>query len=186
MQTKLDSAVHADSWIYTHKGIKFWPLDPISHEVDIEDIAHALSMKCRYGGHCSKFYSVAQHSVHVSEIVPPEHAMWGLLHDASEAYLPDVARPIKPYLVGFKDMEAAVMKAVAEKFGLPGDEPAVVKAADTAMLYDEMALLMPAANLAETPFVGTKQKTLNKLRPWDQATAKTCFLKRFKQLGGEV
>jgi 5'-deoxynucleotidase YfbR-like HD superfamily hydrolase len=183
MQTKLKVAVEADSWIYTHKGIRFWPLDPIAEEVDIEDIAHALSMKCRYGGHCAKFYSVAQHSVHVSELVAPEHAMWGLLHDASEAYLPDVARPIKPYLSGFKYFEAAVMRAVAEKFGLPGEEPEEVKAADHAILFDEMELLMPAANLVRAP---TKQRTLNRLRPWDQKTAKGRFLQRFKQLGGKV
>lgn len=185
MQTKLDSAVHADSWIYTHKGIKFWPLDPIPEEVDIEDIAHALSMKCRYGGHASKFYSVAQHSVHVSEIVAPEHAMWGLLHDASEAYLPDVPRPVKPHIPGFRDMEANVMKAVAEKFGLTGEEPAEVKAADHGILYDEMVVLMPAANLVH-PSHSARKPLLKKLVPWDHMTAKRNFLNRFKKLGGEV
>lgn len=64
-------------WIQTFTGRRFWPLDPRPEDVCIEDIAHALSLKCRFGGHCTRFYSVAEHSVHVSNYVPAEFALWG-------------------------------------------------------------------------------------------------------------
>ena len=62
-------------WMQTYTGRQFWPIDPRANEVHIEDIAHALSMMCRYNGHCRTFYSVAEHSVLVSQHVPPEHAL---------------------------------------------------------------------------------------------------------------
>ena len=74
-------------WIQTYLGIQFWPLDPRPEEVMLFDIAHSLSNMCRFTGHCREFYSVAQHSVIVSQNVPREDAAWGLLHDASEAYM---------------------------------------------------------------------------------------------------
>ena len=79
-------------WMQTHSGIQFWPLDPRPEDILIEDIAHALSNQCRFAGHCCFHYSVAQHSVLVSENVPAQDAMWGLLHDAGEAYLVDLPR----------------------------------------------------------------------------------------------
>jgi hypothetical protein len=82
-------------WIQTYSGRQFWPLDPRVEDVHLEDIAHALSNVCRYTGHVREFYSVAEHSVHVSWSCEPEDALWGLLHDASEAYLADMARPVK-------------------------------------------------------------------------------------------
>src|ERR1017187_10636100 len=76
--------------ITTFSGIHFWPLLPNPADIRIEDIAHALSNQCRFAGHAREFYSVAEHSVRVSQLCPPEDALWGLLHDASEAYLTDV------------------------------------------------------------------------------------------------
>lgn len=111
-------------WIQTYTGAQFWPLDPRPSEVRTEDIAHALSMQCRFAGHCRVFYSVAEHSVRVSQLLrawghPPLAQLAGLLHDASEAYLVDVPRPLKPHLPGYSEIERRVMDAICERFGLP-------------------------------------------------------------------
>ena len=72
-----------DGFIGTFSGLRFWPLDPNPEKILIDDIAHALAHQCRFGGHASRFYSVAEHSVHVSRLCLPEHALWGLLHDVA-------------------------------------------------------------------------------------------------------
>lgn len=107
-------------WIQMHSGIAFWPMDPRADEVRLEDIAHSLSLLCRFGGHCSRFYSVAEHSVHVARLCSPEVALWGLLHDASEAYVVDLPRPIKRQLPEYAEIEGLVQFAIAEHFGLRG------------------------------------------------------------------
>lgn len=129
-------------WMQTFSGRQFWPIDPRANEVDIEDVAHALSLMCRYNGHCSRFYSVAEHSVLVSRAVPPEDALWGLLHDASEAYIADIVRPAKRFIAGYKPVEARIMAAVCERFGLPVEQPDSVSRADSAILADEAAQIM--------------------------------------------
>jgi len=106
-------------WIRTYSGRMFWPLDPRSEEVEIMDIAHALSLICRFGGHVRKFYSVAQHSVIVAGLVSPENRAAGLLHDAAEAYLADVSAPIKPHFTEFRAAEERLERSIAIKFGLP-------------------------------------------------------------------
>lgn len=166
-------------WMQTATGRQFWPMDPRPSEVCIEDVAHALAHQCRYAGHCRRFYSVAQHSVLVSEAVPPEHALWGLLHDASEAYLVDVPRPVKPYLSGYKAAERRVMEAVCVHFGLPREMPATVKVADERILADEAAQLMtppPASWNLPHPPLGVW------ISPIDPADAKALFLARFGEL----
>jgi len=106
-------------------------------DVDIRDIAHALSLVNRFTGHTKYPYSVAQHSVMVSRMVQPEHAMWGLLHDASEAYLGDVARPLKMLLPEYKALEQRVQSVIAIVFGLEWPMPAAVHAADNRALLAE-------------------------------------------------
>jgi hypothetical protein len=136
---------HGD-FMQTYTGRKFWPMDPRADEVFIEDIAHSLAMQCRYAGHCHRFYSVAEHSVLMARHLRWEGvdvALWALLHDASEAYLVDIPRPVKPYLGGYKEAEAKVMAVVAERFGLAADMPAVVHDADNRIIGDELANLTP-------------------------------------------
>src|SRR5690554_7094997 len=100
------------TFIQTYTGRRFYPLDPNPADVCIEDIAHALSRITRFNAHINaEWYSVAEHSVHVSRIVPPEYALAGLLHDASEAYIADVSRPVKhtDMMAGYRLNETRLM-----------------------------------------------------------------------------
>jgi 5'-deoxynucleotidase YfbR-like HD superfamily hydrolase len=106
----------------------------------IEDIAHGLAHTCRFNGHFKFFYSVAEHSMDVADHLSDEQKLLGLLHDASEAYLADLPRPIKPHLSNYRRLEAAIMAAVADRFELNQVMPAL--SADTAILTDEAFALM--------------------------------------------
>lgn len=143
-------------WMTTATGRKVWPLDLRADEVDIEDIAQALSNLCRFGGRCREFYSVAQHSVLVSRIVvreKPSLALAALLHDAAEAYVGDVIRPIKPFVrietptgtVSFRSIEDRVAAAIYEAFDvlqLSVEDDAIIKHADNVALATESRDLM--------------------------------------------
>lgn len=128
--------------------------------------------------------SVAEHAVQVSLHVPPQHALWGLLHDAAEAYTADIPRPLKPFLFGWKEIEARVMRAVCDHFGLPHAEPPEVKAVDTGILADEKFAVMedgPAWGSIGAP-IGAEIRGLSPME------AKIAFLARFHALtrGGAV
>lgn len=147
-------------WIQTLSGKQFWPLDPRAEDVCIEDIAHSLSLKCRFTGHVRKFYSVADHCIRVSYAVRPAFALPALLHDAAEAYLCDVAAPIKRYIgslegpdetpglvvVPFSKLEDRVLDAIFKGLGLSAlrsvAESEEVKRADLAVLASEVRDLM--------------------------------------------
>ncbi len=118
-------------------------LAPRGAEIAIEDIACALSRQCRFVGHTAFHYSVAQHSVLASHLVPPEAALWALLHDASEAYLGDVSSPLKrtPLLAQYRALEALWERTIFHRFGLSGDVPACVHEADAQLLCLEQAVL---------------------------------------------
>lgn len=139
------------SWIQIYSGKPFWPLDPKVNDIDIIDIAHALSLQCRYAGHCKFHYSIAQHSVLVAENVSKPNKLWGLLHDASEAYLMDVPRPIKqvPEFQAYREAELKIMQCVIEKFGLSPVEPDEVKLIDTKICFNEQKWIM---NESYTPW----------------------------------
>jgi len=130
------------NYIETFTGKKFWPLNPIIEDIDIIDIGHALSNKCRYTGHTKKFYSVAQHSVLVSQHVPHHWALEALLHDACEAYLPDLAYPLRGSFGGFAEAEEKVHEAIAERFNLIFPWPREVKLIDRQITRDEAWTLM--------------------------------------------
>lgn len=110
-------------------------------DIHIEDIAHALSQIVRFTGHITKPYTVAQHSVLVSTLCPKEHALWGLLHDASEAYLGDVSTPLKSLLPQYREIEGRVQREIAGRFGLCWPMPPEVKEADRAALIAEKRAL---------------------------------------------
>lgn len=131
-------------WLQTYSGVQFFPWDPREEDIVIEDIAHALSNIPRFTGHTTHFYSVAQHSVLVSMYCGPEDALWGLLHDASEAYLVDLPSPIKrdPRMAAYREAEQRLQRCIARKFGLPEEMPASVKRADMLLLSTEATQLM--------------------------------------------
>lgn len=129
-------------WIQTYTGRQYWPHSPSPADVDIEDIAHALSNLCRYTGHCARFYSVAEHSILVSKLVPPADALEALLHDATEAYLNDLSTPVKRGLPEYRELEARNDMAIRMRFQLPHEHAAVVKEADTLAYWTEREQLM--------------------------------------------
>lgn len=132
-------------WMQTHTGRRFYPLDPRSDEIEPVDIAHALSLLCRYGGHVERFYSVAEHCILMSEAVPPEDALAALLHDATEAYVVDVPRPLKRQLLDYREIEDTVWFVIAVRFGVDLTLPVSVKEADDRILLTERNALMPRA-----------------------------------------
>lgn len=133
----------SDSFIITYSGRKFFPFDPKIEQIDIVDIAHALSNLCRYNGHCSEFYSVAEHSILVSQAVSKENALWGLLHDAAEAYICDIPSPFKKYLEQYAGYESVILELIKEKFDLIGDIPKEVMFIDKQIQVNEMEALFP-------------------------------------------
>lgn len=168
-------------WIQLYSGKRFWPLDPRAEDIEIEDIAHALSNICRFTGHVREFYSVAQHSVFVSFRVPEADALWGLLHDASEAYVCDIARPVKrqPELAAYRAAEKRIMDAVCERFGLSKIEPPGVKVADQRALYTEARDLLPVISPEWHWYAEPYDIRVGGLSP---RIAKSLFLSRFEAL----
>ena len=133
-------------WMQTYTGRQFFPLSPHHSDIVLEDIAHALSLICRFNGHCEEFYSVAQHSIFVSQMLPPKLRLAGLLHDAAEAYLGDLVKPQKTITkidgVPFRDREDVIMQCIAMRYELAWPLDSEVKQADLVALATEKRDLM--------------------------------------------
>lgn len=169
-------------YIQCYSGRRFWPLEPRTQDINLIDIAHALSQQCRFAGHTTMFYSVAEHSVRVSEVCESQDVLWGLLHDASEAYLVDVPTPLKVQaeFEGYREAEKKVMRAVCDKFHLPHEMPPSVARADGILLATEVRDLM--APKAEN-WTGLLEKPLERrIVPWSPKEAKDRFMKRFQEI----
>lgn len=168
-------------WMQTFTGLAFYPIDPRPDEIEPTDIAHALSMLCRYGGHVTRFYSVAEHCVLMSHAVAPENALWALLHDATEAYMQDLIRPIKRMMPEYCEAEDRLMGIIAERFGISPDCPAEVKAADNRILLDERAALM---NLKPRPWAAVEHLTPLgvPILGWSSAIAESRYRNRLDHL----
>jgi hypothetical protein len=148
------------------------------------DIAHALSMICRFNGHCIRYYSVAEHSILMAIYFIKKgdyaNALWALLHDGTEAYLCDIPRPIKPYLTGYKEVEDSLMSIIAKRFHLDGvTMPKAVKDIDYAILFAEAAQNMgPAPTAWNSPVDALDVK----LQYWTPEQAERNFLHVFDVL----
>lgn len=176
-----------EHWMLTYSGMKIDPFNVPHYLICIADIAHALAYQCRYNGHCNKFYSVAEHSVLISQALERDGrgvdaAKWGLLHDASEAYLGDMVSPVKKQIdKKFKFAENRIEKAVAEVFGLSGKVPDTVHEYDTRIRKDEMESLFR--------FIYTPEEYMTRIAPlsvpitgWMPEEAENNFMIRYNEL----
>jgi 5'-deoxynucleotidase YfbR-like HD superfamily hydrolase len=167
-------------WIQTYSGLRFDYSNIKGNRIVIEDIAHSLSNIARFTGH-TDFYSVAQHSIYVSQNVPPEDALWGLLHDASEAYAGDVNKPLKNKLGdSYRDIEGKIHRLVAKTFKLKGSIPMSVHLADLRLLLTEKRDLF-RDQIPWDGYVGLEPFAF-KIKPWSPKVAKKKFLEKFKYL----
>lgn len=166
-------------WIETYTVKQFWFLNPSPEMFNIEDIAHALSMVCRYAGHVNRFYSVATHCCLIADYFSydPRLHLTALMHDAAEAYIGDMPRPLKRRLKQFRAIEGRIEQALAEKFGIIYPMPAEIKIADLRITLDERrALKSPSGRVwsedASTPLGVT-------IPDWSPKRAKAEFLRRY-------
>jgi hypothetical protein len=167
-------------WIQTHTGRVVEPLRLQPSMIDLGDVAHSLALQCRYAGHTRWHFSIAQHSVLVAKHLPPELARWGMLHDATEAYLVDLPSPVKEHMADYQAFEKRAEEAVAERFGLQLPMPVPVKKADREALATERRdLLGPCErdwNLAEQPWP-------ERIEKWTWELAESTFLAMAEKLG---
>jgi len=173
-------------WMLTYTGRQFWPCAARPEAVCIEDIAHALSLTCRFGGHVREFYSVAQHSVIVCDHLPARLKLHGLLHDAAEAYLGDVIRPVKKSLVGYAAMEQCVLSVIYQ--ALLGATPPADGDIAPVRDIDERAVLTEGQQLTTDGATnwGSYWQTVEPLpiviSPLPPADAEALFLRRAEEL----
>ncbi len=176
-------------FIETFSGVRFRPLAPVSADVKLQDIAHALSHQCRFSGHTREFYCVAEHSVRVSWLLErwghsTEVQLWGLMHDASEAYLQDVASPLKRQscFEPYREAEQHLMRVICHVFELPAKQPEAVTQADLAMLATEARDLMPFVPEHWAPLLAQTTPLDDKIVPWLPREARRKFFSRFVDL----
>jgi 5'-nucleotidase len=180
--------VEPGPYIQTVSGRRFNPLEPDPAEIDIGDIARALSNLCRFGGNCRHFYSVANHSCLVADLVAErggdvEAQLWSLLHDASEAYLVDLPHPLKHRSeLGrlYAEVEDGLQAAICEHFGLSFDPPTLLKPADRALLATERRAVSTEA--WHWPELDGVEPLDLEIEPWLPERAHDEFLTRFERL----
>ena len=182
-----------DVWIQSYGGHKINPFQIDPTQVDIKDIAHALSMLCRYNGHIHTFYSVAQHSCHVGQMIYRDTkdtrlAYIGLLHDMQEAYIVDFCRPLKKAFQNYMELEAKVALEMYQVFGVEQAEYEVT--ASIVKKYDNIALVTEAIQLLNTPPINNWVQAYPvkaeeaPLVPLSPKEARSLFLQLFSQYKG--
>jgi hypothetical protein len=182
--------------IQTFTGIFFDPFDPRPEDIRIVDIAHALSLQCRFSGHVRKRWSVAQHSLMVADLCQGKRLkLAALLHDASEAYLVDLPRPIKRAkgMEQYREIELDVEACIALRFGLDMGMHPEVKKADNLMLWAEAEALLHGTSewTADRPVdLDTDQfaqlvSAIRSACPPSDEYIRDEFLRTFNALGGK-
>ncbi len=170
------------NWIMTASGKDFDLDNPYGFEYDIEDIANSLAKICRFNGHINDFYSVAQHSVLTSVIAPIQLQKAALLHDAAEAFIGDVATPLKAMLPEYKDIEQRIERDIFHHFGLSTVYLSQIKHWDLVMLATEKRDLYDNENDNPWPVLEGIEPHSMKIVPWQWEYAKDVFIERFNEL----
>ncbi|EHG7613701.1 5'-deoxynucleotidase [Citrobacter sedlakii] len=170
------------SFIQTLSGKQFDYINSTIDDIDVEDIAGALSNICRFAGHLPEFYSVAQHSVLCSQIVSPEFAFEALMHDAAEAYCQDIPAPLKALLPDYRQIEKRTDQLIRLKFGLPLEGSSVVKYADLTMLATERRDLDIDDSIPWVMLEGIPPTDLFEIHPLRPGQAFGLFINRFNEL----
>lgn len=169
-----------NSIIQTYTGRHIDPINPNPEDIHIKDIAHSLSMTCRYGGQCLRFYSVAEHSVILSKLVEdlisPEYALMALLHDASEAYLVDMPRPIKYVMPEYMAIEENLMKVICQKFSLMWPMSHDIHTLDQRICGNEIKQNMRHDTKKYESIKGVR------LKYWYPKKAEKMFMRRYREL----
>lgn len=165
-------------YVSTYTGRQFYPLAPTPDQIDIEDIAHGLAYQCRFNGQTRYFYSVAQHSLIVADLVPRCLRTPALLHDAAEAYMGDMVKPLKQLFPSFSEMEAKVMRAIGHRFGIANFDDRAIKRADLIALAMEKRDLMPNSTEPWDSLRGIVASPL-RITPMSPQEAKAAFLSAF-------
>ena len=155
---------------------------PEASPFTIDDIAQGLSNICRFAGQCDPFYSVAEHSFWCSFLVPPEHAWAALMHDAAEAFIGDMVKPLKEIMPAYRAIEKRVETAIFARFNVPDPLPRAVREADITMLATEQLYLM--RNKDDWDWTRGYEPADIKLECWKPDRAKEAFLRRFDELSG--
>jgi hypothetical protein len=168
-------------YVSTYLGNRFYPLEPRIDDVDIEDIAHGLAYQCRFNGQTSAFYSVAQHSLMVAALVPDELRFAALLHDAAEAYLGDMVKPLKVLLPAFSEIEDNVSRIIGERFRVDLNHNPIIKQADLVALATEKRDLMPYSVEEWANLIGVKPMA-EAILPMAPDVAKREFMKEFDRM----
>lgn len=182
MTTKHYTNAYQDGWMQTFTGNQFWPTKPRLMDIDLYDIAGPLARQCRYGGHCVKFYSVAEHCVHVARFAPDHLKLQALMHDASEAYLVDIPSPLKKHIPRYYEYEDALMQLIATKFGFNYPLDPAVKMIDMALLDDERRQNMTRIDCSNELWGNTVPGTGAALQFWPPGEAQRQFLITYDQV----
>jgi len=181
--TDMQAAAITTDYVSTFSGNRFYPLRPHIDRVAIEDIAHGLAYQCRFNGQTKTFYSIAQHSLIVASLVPPPLRLAALLHDAAEAYLGDMVKPLKVLMPEFAALEDQVTAIIAATYGIDFSDYAPIKRADLIALATEKRDLMPHS-VERWAYLDGIAPLPGIIVAMDPGEAKQCFLRRFHELHG--